>query len=111
MIILLDENMPRKLIEALRNEGHRVESVLSLRLAGVDNGRLYRLALTTYDLFFTKDAGFAEWTRHSRLQRRVKVVRVVIPQQPQDDFVRAFMSEFRRTDWLTFTHGDSWPKS
>ena len=111
MIILLDENMPRKLIEALRNEGHRVESVLSLRLAGVDNGRLYRLALTTYDLLFTKDAGFAEWTRHSRLQRRVKVVRVVIPQQPQDDFVRAFMSEFRRTDWLTFTHGDSWPKS
>ena len=37
--ILLDENMPRKLRDALVAEGHEVHSVRSLRLDGIDNGR------------------------------------------------------------------------
>ncbi len=41
MKILLDENLPRKLIAALRAEGHEVESVHTLRMQGLDNGRLY----------------------------------------------------------------------
>ena len=41
MRILLDENMPRKLLAALVAEGHEVDSVKSLQLAGIDNGALY----------------------------------------------------------------------
>jgi hypothetical protein len=33
--ILLDENMPRKLLAALAAEGHEVESVKSLQLVGI----------------------------------------------------------------------------
>jgi hypothetical protein len=38
--ILLDENLPRKLVEALRAEGHTVESVHTLKMDGLDNGKL-----------------------------------------------------------------------
>ncbi|MEI7936868.1 MAG: DUF5615 family PIN-like protein [Verrucomicrobiota bacterium] len=44
MRILLDENLPRKLVNALRAEGHEVESVHTLRMQGLDNGALYQLA-------------------------------------------------------------------
>lgn len=42
MRILLDENLLEGLIEPLRFLGHAVDSVGSLRLKGLDNGRLYR---------------------------------------------------------------------
>jgi predicted nuclease of predicted toxin-antitoxin system len=59
--ILLDENMPRKLRDALIAEGHEVDSVRSLRMDGIDNGALYELAARDYDLCFTR-------TRHSRIE-------------------------------------------
>src|SRR5262249_43496331 len=40
--ILLDENMPESLRRVLVELGHEVHSVASLRLKGIDNGRLYR---------------------------------------------------------------------
>jgi hypothetical protein len=40
--VLLDENLPEGLVEPLRLLGHTVDSVASLRLKGLDNGRLYR---------------------------------------------------------------------
>ena len=43
MRILLDENMPRKLLAGLVAEGHEVDSVKSLQLAGIDNGALYQM--------------------------------------------------------------------
>jgi len=56
--ILLDENLPQKLVSALRLEGHEVESVHTLRMQGLDNGRLYRFALENFDFCFTRDFGF-----------------------------------------------------
>ena len=44
MRILLDENLPRKLVAALRSEGHNVESIHTLRLQGLENGKLYEFA-------------------------------------------------------------------
>ena len=41
MKILLDENLPRKLVAAMRAEGHEVESVIILRMQGLDDGRFY----------------------------------------------------------------------
>ena len=73
MRILLDENMPRKLLAALVAEGHEVDSVKSLQLAGIDNGALYQMAASNYDLCFTRDAEFS---------RRVLSKPAIIPQTP-----------------------------
>jgi predicted nuclease of predicted toxin-antitoxin system len=109
--ILLDENMPRKLRDALSAEGHEVHSVKSLRLDGIDNGTLYELALHEYDLCFTRDAEFAKRVSQSTTTTRVKLLRVVIPQKRQDEFVGQFIAAFRQTDWAAYANGDSWPKS
>jgi Domain of unknown function (DUF5615) len=53
--ILLDENLPRKLVAALRAEGQEVESVHTLRMQGLDNGRLYQFAIQSFDVCFTRD--------------------------------------------------------
>ena len=66
MKILLDENLPRKLVPALRAEGHEVESVHTLRMQGLDNGKLYQFAIQNFDLCFTRDFGFANNTRQTK---------------------------------------------
>ena len=50
MRILLDENMPESLRRALAELGHEVDSVASLRLKGLDNGRLYQDVADVDDL-------------------------------------------------------------
>jgi hypothetical protein len=52
--ILLDENMPESLRRALAELGHEVDSVASLRLKGLDNGRLYQDVAQRYDLCFSR---------------------------------------------------------
>lgn len=90
MKILLDENMPESLLVALRQLGHQVDSVNRLQLKGIDNGTLYRQVAQDYDLCFTRDAGFANNVRQTTLPSRVKVLRVILPQQPAGPFVDAF---------------------
>ncbi len=110
MRILLDENMPRKLRDALTAEGHEVQSVRSLRLNGIDNGALYELAAREYDLCFTRDAEFANRVRRPTTTTRVKLLRVVIPQTRQEESVGQFVAAFRQTDWAEYANGDDWPK-
>ena len=86
MRILLDKNLPEGLIEPLRQLGHLVDSVGTLRMKGIDNGRLYREVASKYDLFFTKD-------------RELAVVLTLIRQQPESQFVAVFMAAFVDTDW------------
>lgn len=110
MRILLDENMPRKLLVALVAEGHVVDSVKSLQLQGIDNGALYQLAATNYDLCFTRDAEFSRRVL-SKPAAHLKLVHVVIPQTRQDEFVKQFLRMFRETDWSSHKSGDDWPPS
>ncbi|MFS8084968.1 MAG: DUF5615 family PIN-like protein [Acidobacteriota bacterium] len=110
MRILLDENMPRKLLAALANEGHEVESVKSQRLDGIENGALYELAAREYDLCFTRDAEFARRARASKIVTSLKLIRVVIPQTRQEEFVEQFVAAFRQTNWTEYANGDAWPK-
>jgi predicted nuclease of predicted toxin-antitoxin system len=107
--ILLDENLPRKLLAALQGEGHEVESVLSLKLKGLDNGRLYKLACEKYDICFTRDGGFAHNARQQDHPTQFKLIRVTLAQKPQDPFVNDFMAAFRRTRWEAIQHGENWP--
>ena len=58
MRILLDENLPERLVSVMRRLGHEVDSVNGLRLKGLDNGTLYREVARSYDLCFTNDKGF-----------------------------------------------------
>jgi predicted nuclease of predicted toxin-antitoxin system len=107
--ILLDENLPGKLVSALRAEGHEVESVHTLRMQGLDNGRLYRFARENFEICFTRDAGFAHNVRQGPAPAQFKLLRVTLAQKPQDEFVADFTSAFRTTNWDKFGHGDDWP--
>jgi predicted nuclease of predicted toxin-antitoxin system len=109
--VLIDENLPRKLVEALRAEGHEAESVHTLQRQGIDNGALYALACRDYDLCFTRDAGFVHNARQSAAPARLKLLHVVLPQQRQDEFVSEFMVRFRGTNWAEYEHGADWPRN
>jgi len=78
--ILLDENLPEALVEALRELGHDVDSINRLRLKGIDNGTLYRELARDYHVFFTKDAGFVHNVRQMRTVSETKPLRVRLPQ-------------------------------
>jgi len=103
--------MPRKLRAALVSEGHAVDSVKSLALQGIDNGALYQLAVSAYDLCFTRDAEFSKRIQQMQSAVRLKLVHVIIPQTRQDDFVQQFLAAFRKTDWSTHIGGNDWPLS
>ena len=112
MKILLDENLPEGLIEPLRRLGHVVDSVSSLKLKGLDNGRLYRDVAAAYDLFFTKDREFTARISVLSDPSAVKIVLTVIRQQPEPQFVEAFMATFVTTDWRAAgIVVDDWPPS
>jgi predicted nuclease of predicted toxin-antitoxin system len=107
--ILLDENLPRKLVNALRAEGHEVESVHTLRMQGLDNGTLYQLACAQFDLCFTRDAGFVHNVSQAPTPIHFKLLRVTLRQKQQDEFVSEFITAFRSSDWTKATHCGNWP--
>jgi len=109
MKILIDENLPESLVIALKNLGHQVDSVNSLRLKGLDNSTLYREVVHSYDLCFTKDAGFVHNVRQIRTTAQVKLLRVVLPQQSAKPFVDSFVKAFQQTDWSRYENGSDWP--
>ena len=84
MRILLDENIPHKLVAALRGEGNEVESVNTLRLKELENGKFYEFARDDFDLCFTRDAGFASDVQKISSAARLKVLRVTLRQKPQE---------------------------
>ena len=109
MKILLDENLPRKLVAALRSEGHEVESIHTLRMQGLDNGKLYQFAIQNFDVCFTRDFGFANNVRQTKAPVKFKLLRVTLPQKPQDEFVKDFISALHASDLKNFQHGEDWP--
>jgi predicted nuclease of predicted toxin-antitoxin system len=109
MRILLDENMPEPVRRALQDLGHEVDSVVSLQLRGLDNGRLYREVAQAYDLFLTRDRGLVAFTRTVEQPTSVKVIRVTLPQLQGQRFTEEFIRAFTRTDWSVHPSGSDWP--
>ena len=109
MRVLLDENMPEPVRRALRALGHEVDSVVSLHLKGLDNGRLYREIAQAYDLCFTRDRGFVAYVRALDQPGSVKVIRVTLPQVQGQRFTEEFIRAFERTDWSAYPSGSDWP--
>jgi predicted nuclease of predicted toxin-antitoxin system len=97
--ILLDENLPESLASQLRQLGHQVDTINSLRLKGLDNGTLYRQVAQNYDMCFTKDTSFAHNVRQMREASATTLLRVSLPQQPAKLFAATFMEHFQQTDW------------
>jgi len=89
--ILLDDNMPESLRRALVELGHEVDSVASLRLKGIDNGRLYQEVAHRYDLCFSKDRSFVQSVRAIDRPGAVRGLRVTIAQAPRGRFTQAFV--------------------
>ena len=113
MTIVLDENMPESLRRALTELGHEVDSVASLRLKGLDNGRLYQdvaHVAQRYELCFSKDRLFVHSIRAIDRPGTVKVLRVTLAQAPRLRFTDAFVEAFRVTDWSRFPNGGDWPE-
>ncbi|MBI3001684.1 MAG: hypothetical protein HYY46_24995 [Deltaproteobacteria bacterium] len=94
---------------ALRQLGHQADSINQLLLKGIDNGTLYRQVAQNYDLCFTRDAGFSHSVRRMQGQSNVKVLRVILPQQPSGPFVDAFLRAFGGTNWSLYSNGSDWP--
>lgn len=109
MKILLDENMPHSVLSFLRQEGHIADSVNTLRLKGMENGKLYREVAQEYDLFFTRDVGFIEAIRNMKIKSRCVTLLLNLPQLPKDKFLPLFRKHFRSTDWKQCHNGDVWP--
>ena len=78
-------------------------------MQGLDNGRLYEFAQTSFDICFTRDSGFANNVRQGQKPARLKLLRVTLQQKPQEEFVLNFVSAFRVSDWEKANHGDDWP--
>lgn len=47
----------------------------------------------------------------SKTATRLKLLRVIIPQTRQEEFVGQFVAAFRQTDWADYSNGDDWPKT
>ena len=94
---------------SLRTTEHIVESVHTLKLDGLDNGRLYRFAVENFDLCFTRDFGFIHNAKQTQAPTRFKLLRVVLPQKSQDEFVSDFMTAFSKSDFGDYQHGNDWP--
>jgi predicted nuclease of predicted toxin-antitoxin system len=109
MNILLDENLPDSLIDALQILGHNVDSINSLKMKGLDNGTLYQEVAQAYDLCFTKDAGFVHNVRQMKVDSSVKLLKVVLQQRPAKQFVDDFIQAFQKSDWHNYKNGDNWP--
>ena len=102
--------MPESLRLALSGLGHEVDSVASLRLKGLDNGRLYQDVAQRYDLCFSKDRLFVQSVRAIDRPAAVKVLRVTRAQAPRRRFTDVFVEAFRLTDWSRIQNGGDWPE-
>ena len=83
----------------MRIEGYAAESVHTLKMQGLDNGRLYKFAGENFDLCFTRDFGFIHNAKQGPAPATLKLLRVVLAQKPQDEFVSDFIAQFRRSDF------------
>jgi len=76
--LLLDENVPRRLHEALISKGIDATTVQTEGLTGEENGKVVRHAVNHNRIIVTFDEDFLGLVN---LDERVRVVRIAIPQR------------------------------
>jgi hypothetical protein len=90
-------------------EGHEVESVITLRMQGLENGKLHQFAIQNFDICFTRDFGFINNVHQGKVPEKFKLLRVTLEQKPQDEFIKDFIAAFRAAGLKKFQHGNNWP--
>ena len=93
----------------MRAEGHEVESVITLRMQGLDNGKLCEFARQNFGVGSTRDFGFTHNVRQGRPPENFQRLRVTLEQKPQDGFIKDFIAAFPAADLNQYQHGDNWP--
>jgi hypothetical protein len=76
--ILRENPARRELAAALRAESHAAESIHTLKMQGLDNGKLYRFALDNFEVCFTRDFGFINNIRQGPVPEKFKLLRVTL---------------------------------
>ena len=98
--IIANENVPRPLIERLREAGHDVLSVLESMRAAPDV-EVLRVAQRDQRLVVTFDKDFGELAFRSRLPATCGVVLLRLSgSSPEEDNARAFAELTSRQDWV-----------
>jgi len=107
--ILLDENLPRNSSLHCAQKVTRSNPFTHSGCRVWTTRNFTEFAQASFDLCFTRDSGFANIVRQRSKPTRLKLLRVTLQQNPQDEFVLDFVSAFRVSNWGKLSHGDDWP--
>ena len=98
MRILVDENIPRMTVEALRALGHDVKDIRGSSGQGVADSDLWGLAVAESRTLITTDKGFTEY--RSVLHRGILIVRLRQPnRQKIHHSVMQVIARFPEEEW------------
>ena len=98
MKIVVDENIPRQTVVALREQGHDVIDVRESPQKGANDDVLWVLAQQTQAVLVTTDKGFLR--RHSEPHHGVLIVRLRQPNRQRiHDRVMAAISRLTPENW------------
>lgn len=100
MRVLTDENLPRPLVEALREAGHDVLDVREHGLAGADDATVWALARADNRILVTLDLDFANVLQYAPgTHEGIVVLRVHKPTQRLiEDMLLGFLSAVGQED-------------
>lgn len=98
MRVLVDENIPRITVDALRALKHDVKDVRGTSNQGVADSGLWRLALTESRLLITTDKGFTEY--RSAPHHGILIVRLRQPNRHKiHQSVMLVIGRFSEEEW------------
>jgi predicted nuclease of predicted toxin-antitoxin system len=98
MRILVDENIPRMTVEALRANGHDVKDVRGTAQQALADSALWQLAQEEGRLLITTDKGFTSF--RSVLHHGILLVRLRQPNRHKiNSSVFAALKRFDESDW------------
>jgi predicted nuclease of predicted toxin-antitoxin system len=98
MRILVDENIPRMTVDALRALGHDVKDVRGTPCQGVSDPDLWALAMAESRALITTDKGFTEY--RSAPHHGILIVRLRQPnRQKIHQSVMPAINRFPETEW------------
>ena len=98
MDILVDENIPRMTVAALRELGHNVRDIRGTNVQGLEDRGLWAVAMSEQRLLITTDKGFTEY--RGMAHYGILVVRLRQPnRQKIHDRVMLALRQLKSWEW------------
>jgi predicted nuclease of predicted toxin-antitoxin system len=79
MNFVLDENVSKKLVRWLKNQGHHAVSLHELNLLGIKNGSIAELAMQKNAIIVTCDRDFLQIRKELQLKSRIIFFHLDVP--------------------------------